>query len=71
VRGLWLPALILAMGFAAAHFSWRWFTRYFQGRVDDPQNADSAAIMLLWGCGVIALAAMGLCYWLLELLGWT
>ena len=59
----WVPVVVLAMGFAAAHFGWRWFTRYFQGRVDDPQNADSAAIMLLWGCGVIALAAMGLFYW--------
>jgi hypothetical protein len=57
------------MGFAAAYFGWRWFTRYFQGGVDDPQNADSAAIMLLWGCGVIALAAMGLVYGVLWLLG--
>ena len=65
----WIPLLVLAMAFAAAYFGWDWFARYFRGRVDDPQNADSAAVMLLWGCAMLALAAIGLVYWVLTIFG--
>jgi len=58
VNSAWVQGLVVAMGIAAAYFGWNWFRRYFQGRVEDPQNADSAAIMLLWGCAVIALALL-------------
>ena len=67
----WVAILVLAMGFAAAHVGWGWFTRYFHGGVDDPQNFDAAAIMVLFGCSVIAIAFLGLVYALLWLLGWA
>ena len=67
----WLAAVVLVMGFAAAHFGWRWFERYFHGGVEDPYNFDAATILLLFGCTVIAIAFLGLVYGLLWLLGWA
>jgi TRAP-type C4-dicarboxylate transport system permease small subunit len=67
----WLPVLVLAAGIAAAHFGWRVLSRVWRREADGNDYAalDIVTVAFLAGCAVIALAAMGLVYWLLWLVG--
>lgn len=67
----WLAVLVLAMGFAAAYFGWRVLVRVWRREADsfDYAALDVVTVAFLAGCAVIALAAMGLVYWVLSLAG--
>jgi len=68
--GWWFSVLLVAMALAAAYFGWNWFARYFREGVDDPQNADVAAIMLLGGGALLVVLVAGVAFELLSRMGW-
>ena len=64
----WFVGFAIALMLAGGWLGWTWFVRYFQGRIDEPQNADSAAIMLIGGAvalfAIVSLVAWQVLEWL-------